>query len=153
LSWRTRSRSNGGVSYDARTGFKVEGRKLREDAEKPGVWTTDPDPIHPQRFIRTPGPDGAGWRPGAPANHAIPAKIKLKTNGWTIANGFAQRPMLFVRANPVLPGAGLSIGVSAAFHLQANPVTVTVEDLDFDTLTLENDDYLLLENDDHILLG
>ena len=46
-----------GVAYDMRTGFKVTGRRLRQDAYNPAVWTDEPDLDNPQRFVRSPGPD------------------------------------------------------------------------------------------------
>lgn len=35
--------------YDDRTGFRVRASRLKQDGEKPGVWTVDPDPEHPQK--------------------------------------------------------------------------------------------------------
>lgn len=89
MGWRTRLRDDEGVSYDARTGRKVQGRKLRQDGEKK-IWTTDPDPIHPQRFLRNPGPDGGGWRPGNPAAHAIPCDVILASTSFTVSSGWAE---------------------------------------------------------------
>jgi hypothetical protein len=37
--------------------MKVKGRKLRQDGER-ALLTVDPDPVHPQRYVRPPGPDG-----------------------------------------------------------------------------------------------
>lgn len=69
-----------GVTYDARTGFQVKGAKLREDGERRGLWTTEPDELHPQRFVRPPGPDNINWRPGIPEPHGIPVTIMMRSD-------------------------------------------------------------------------
>lgn len=70
-----------GVAYDARTGLRERGRRLREDGEMPGIWTRDPDPTHPSTYLRIPPPDGINYRPGPPALHSIGAKVDL---AWTM---------------------------------------------------------------------
>ena len=75
-------RDNDGVSYDQRTGKQVPGRKLRQDGEI-GIWTTKPDQRHPQRYVRVPGPDGLGWRPGQRANESIGDVWPLYASTWT----------------------------------------------------------------------
>lgn len=130
MSWRRRfpGGSNGGYSFDQRTGFRVEGRKLKQDAEK-GVWTTDPDPIHPQRFVRVPGPDGGRWQPGMDKNESHGDDWVLKTFWWTIENGFQQRPQLLVRIDKGRGfdvEAGAEFGIGAAIAAAANPLTFQV---------------------------
>lgn len=127
MSWRRRisGGSNGGYSFDQRTGFRVEGRKLKQDAEK-GIWTTDPDPLHPQRYVRTPGPDGGHWRPGLPAHEKHGDDWRLKTYWWTIDGGYQQRERLRLVATPT-QGFSDSIGdyfsIGAAVNAAANPMT------------------------------
>lgn len=128
MSWRRRlsGGSNGGYSYDGRTGFKVEGRKLKQDAEK-GIWTTDPDPLHPQRYIRTPGPDGGYWRPGLPANESHGDDWVLKTYWWTIDEGYQQRQRLRFVVTPQQSfdaEVGHEFSVGAAIATAANPLTI-----------------------------
>ena len=62
-----------------RTGFKVRGRKLVADGERPGIWTTreNADQLHPQRFLNVPPPDGLTYRPGPPQMHADGARVEL----------------------------------------------------------------------------
>ncbi len=74
-----------GVAFDQRTGFKVRGRRLVEDGERPGVLTTrdNADQAHPQRFVRVPPPDGLTYRPGPPAQHSIGARVDLS---WVMAS-------------------------------------------------------------------
>lgn len=81
-----RSNHNKGVTWDARTGFKVLGRKIKQDGER-GTWTTDPDPVHPQRFVRNPGPDGAHWRPGSGRMDAIGDRWDVKDAWWSPETG------------------------------------------------------------------
>lgn len=68
-----------GVAWDARSGFKVKGRKLVEDGERPGVYTVRSwaDERHPGRFVHVPPPDGLSYRPGPPPMHAIGARVDL----------------------------------------------------------------------------
>jgi len=89
---RRGSSYNKGVSYDQRYGTKVLGRKLKQDGET-GIWTTDPDPVHPQRFVRTPGPDGAHWRPGSGRMDAIGDTWDIKDAWWSVEDGsFIRHP-------------------------------------------------------------
>lgn len=67
-----RRRSSGGVAYDQRTGFKVDGRKLRADGYT-HAYTTDPDAVSPQDFVRPAGSDGRRWRSGPTSIDAIGA--------------------------------------------------------------------------------
>jgi hypothetical protein len=75
-----RSRGNSGVSFDQRTGFKVDGRKLRQDYYT-GGWTTDADTQHPQDRPVIPGPDGRHWMPGLPSTDAIGATVHFAAYG------------------------------------------------------------------------
>ena len=73
-----------GPAYDPRTGFKVKGSSLRPDGEVEGLFTTDVDEPHPQRYPVVPGPDGTQWRPGIAAPHADGAVIIVWDDGmWT----------------------------------------------------------------------
>ena len=76
-------------TYDARTGFKVRGNKLREDGDRHGLYTTDVDPPHPQRFPVTPGPDNNYvFQPGVASPQGIPVNIKLTDRGaWVMTFG------------------------------------------------------------------
>jgi hypothetical protein len=73
-----------GVAFDQRTGFKVKGRKLIQDGERP-IWTTreNADQEHPQKYVRVPGPDGITYRPGPPAMHSIGAIVDCS---WVMAS-------------------------------------------------------------------
>lgn len=94
-------RDNDGTAFDSRTGREVLGRKLRQDGET-GIWTTKPDPIHPQRFLRPPGPDGLGWRPGQGAMHAIGDVWRLGSGTWSPATAtFTTMP--FIRVSGGMP--------------------------------------------------
>lgn len=142
-----------GVALDDRTGHKVYGRKLRQDGET-GVLTTDYDGPHPQRFQRSPGPDGTGWRPGRSADDPRGDEWIMKTGSWSPITGqHSQRPMLrFVlgeRGHPLIVGGdGFSVG--AAINIAINELTF---DTDNSKLLLEGGDELLLEDGDEILLG
>lgn len=72
------------VAYDERTGFKVRGRRLKRDFYT-GSWTEDPDPQHPQDFVRAPGPDGISYRQGPPAQHAIHGSCTLGADTLDVA--------------------------------------------------------------------
>lgn len=100
--------NRGGVSYDQRTGLKVKGRQLRPDGENPNLWTTDPDELNPQRFVRPfSGVDGnRNWKVGSPSLDAIGATVN---------------PMIAFGHNSLIPYAfpQLSIG--------APPPTCVVE--------------------------
>ena len=85
-----------GVAWDARTGMKVKGHKLREDARMKGIWTTDPDPIHPQDLRRPPGPDGMHFLPGQPPQHSIGATPEWKGWGGVKAMYTNPRPVIEV---------------------------------------------------------
>lgn len=54
------------VAWDARSGMKVRAESLRADGELSGMMVSDPDPVHPQRYVRPPPPDGLWYRPSAP---------------------------------------------------------------------------------------
>ena len=64
------------MAYDDRLGWRVPQYKLREDGEIPGLWTTDPDPEHPQKFLRPPPPDYQSLVPAKPAPHAYPVTVR-----------------------------------------------------------------------------
>lgn len=66
-----------------RDGMKTRGRKLVQDGERPGVWTTrgNADQRHPQRNVNVPPPDGLTYRHGPPAAHSIGARIDIT---WTM---------------------------------------------------------------------
>lgn len=72
--------NRGGVTWDARTGMKVVGRRLRADGERVNLFTTDPDQYNPQRHMRAPGPDGVHWRPGAGPAHAVNVTVSVLYN-------------------------------------------------------------------------
>lgn len=114
-----------GVSIDDRTGFKVHGRKLRQDGET-GVLTTDYDLPHPQRFQRNPGPDGAHWRPGRGVNDPRGDEWTMKTHIWSIAGLHTQRPFLQTAFRiRIINGDGFAPG--AAINIAANPLTWEAE--------------------------
>lgn len=68
-----------GVAFDMRDGMKTRGRRLVQDGEMPGVWTSkgNADPQHPSKYLRIPPPDGLNYRPGPPAMHSIGVKVDL----------------------------------------------------------------------------
>lgn len=49
------------IAYDQRSGLKVKLKDIVNDGENRGVRThfMNADPEHPQKFVRTPGPDRA----------------------------------------------------------------------------------------------
>ena len=77
------------MAFDQRTGFKVKGRKLVEDGERP-IWTTrgNADQEHPQKYVRVPGPDGMSYRPGPAAMHSIGAIVDCS---WVVASDTHQQ--------------------------------------------------------------
>lgn len=96
-----------GIAWDQRTGFKVKGRRLVSDGEKPGIWTTreNADPRHPQRFVRVPPPDGLSYRPGPPDTHSIGATVDMS---WSMVSdthplngGFTNQPFGVLRRSPL----------------------------------------------------
>ena len=118
-----------GVSIDDKTGHKVLGRKLRQDGET-GSWTTDVDQVHPQRFVRTPGPDGAHWRPGRGLEQPMGHEWIMKTAVWSPdrAQNYTQRPFLRVAVggNGSIPLAagGDGFAPGAAVNVAINPLTI-----------------------------
>ena len=99
-----------GIAFDQRTGFKVRGRQLRSDGERPGVWTTreNVDPIHPQRYVNVPPPEGLNYRPGPPPMHSIGAKVDL---AWSmqsdthVARSDTEQPYYVLRYAPFMPAS------------------------------------------------
>lgn len=78
--------------YDDRSGFRVRANRLKQDGEKPGVWTTDPDPEHPQKFPVVAPPDIMDLVPPKPAPyaHAVDVDMTRIVNGAT----FAYQPLV-----------------------------------------------------------
>ena len=68
-----------GVAWSQKSGFKVRGRTLGQDGERPGIWGERSwlDEASPQRYVSVPPPDGIHYRPGPPAAHSIGAKVDL----------------------------------------------------------------------------
>lgn len=68
------------VGWDARSGMKVRADKLRADGELAGMMVLDADPVHPQRYVRPPPPDGLWYRPSAPRHDKL---SHVHVYGWT----------------------------------------------------------------------
>jgi hypothetical protein len=90
-----------GIAWDQRTGFKVRGRKLEQDGERPGIWTERSwvDHQHPQRYVNVPPPDGLSYRPGPPPMHALGDTVDM---GWVMASDTHQPDTDTQQAFPVL---------------------------------------------------
>lgn len=97
-----RVRRNAGVAYDAFTGFKTQGRKLKQDFYT-RLYTEDPDQQHPQDMPVIPGPDGRGWMPGLPTTDAVSAFHTWQASYWP-SNAETPRMALSVGYfEPVMP--------------------------------------------------
>lgn len=119
---------NRGVAYDERTGLKVRGDRLRQDGEK-GIWTTDPDPIHPQRFLRNPGPDGRYWTPGIAKNESHGATVYLRGGTWSAESGMVYQPSLLIAlgTGALRHGVGATVALGAVITFEGGPIEAAAE--------------------------
>lgn len=116
-SFSRRVSSRRKYQYDMRTGFKVFGRDLYEDGEKPGILTRDRDDEHPQRYVGNILPDRTEYVRSTPNPAAIPAVVRI---------GFQREPGTNERIAP--PHIGLAppdpgcaaVEVSGAFPIRTS---------------------------------
>jgi len=125
MAGRGRALRNG-VAFDERTGFKEKGRRLRQDGER-GILTTDPDPVHPQRFVRVPPPDGMNYRPGPPQRDAMGARIDLSYCVASVGRSGNQSSRLALQRAPSPFAACVCIGFPITVHPTVNiPASIFV---------------------------
>lgn len=107
---RTRRRAK---AYDDRLGWRVPAYKLKEDGEVPGIWTTQPDPEHPQKFRTPPPPDTNSLIPDKPAPHAYSVDVRMDRirSGTTFAWQPLPNRSRTIGAVPILIG-GVVLGAS-----------------------------------------
>lgn len=98
MAGRGRALRNG-VAWDERTGFKEKGRRLKMDGER-GILTVDADPVHPQRFVRVPPPDGMNYRPGPAQRDSMGARVDLSYCVASVGRSGNQSSPLALRREP-----------------------------------------------------
>ena len=99
------------IGFDQRSGKKVRYRDLVEDGENPGllVHRDEADPEHPQKYVRTPGPDQiALFRPAPEASkYSTRIIVGASNNG---SNLWADRD--FIPTNRILTAASGNLTIT-----------------------------------------
>jgi len=91
------------LDWDDRLGEQHERHKLKEDGERPGVWTIDPDPPDHRRNPVVPGPDGVDLFPRRLPPFGAVANVIPGVNVWNtfIASDRTSYPAIRCRAGRV----------------------------------------------------